>query len=120
LSAPTGPRGTVGVVGPGAMGLGIVASLVRHGFRVAARDIRPEADARAAAAGATVHGSPAEVARAAPIVVVIVVDAAQIDEVLFAPDGILASGRATAPCSSRRPSIRTTCAAARLASPPRA
>ncbi len=92
MSAPTGARGTVGVVGPGAMGLGIVASLVRHGFRVAARDIRPEADARAAAAGATVLGSPAEVARAAPIVVVVVVDAAQIDEVLFARDGILASG----------------------------
>jgi len=87
-----GTRGTVGVVGPGAMGLGIVASLVRNGFRVVARDVRPEADARAAAAGATVLGSPAEVARAAPIVVVIVVDAGQIDEVLFAPDGILASG----------------------------
>ena len=74
------------------MGLGIVASLVRNGFRVVARDIRPEADARAAAAGATVLDSPAEVARAAPIVLVIVVDASQIDDVLFAPDGILAAG----------------------------
>ena len=54
---------TVGVVGPGAMGLGIVASLVRAGVRVVARDIRPEANDRAKAAGATIAASPAEVAR---------------------------------------------------------
>lgn len=92
MSTAPDARDAVGVIGPGAMGLGIVASLVRNGFRVVARDVRPEADARAAAAGATVLASPAQVARAAPIVVVIVVDAGQIDEVLFAPDGILASG----------------------------
>lgn len=92
MSAAEKPRDVVGVIGPGAMGLGIVASLVRGGFRVVARDIRPEADARAAAAGAAVLASPAEVARAAPIVVVIVVDAGQIDEVLFAPDGIANAG----------------------------
>jgi 3-hydroxyisobutyrate dehydrogenase-like beta-hydroxyacid dehydrogenase len=74
------------------MGLGVVASLVRGGFRVYARDVKPDADARSAAAGATVLGSPAEIARAAPIIVVIVVDAREIDDVLFAPDGILASG----------------------------
>jgi len=92
LSTAPDARDAVGVIGPGAMGLGIVASLVRGGFRVVARDIRPEADGRAAAAGATVLGSPAEVARAAPIVAIVVVDAGQIDDVLFAPDGILASG----------------------------
>ncbi len=92
MSAAQDARDVVGVIGPGAMGLGIVASLVRNGFRVVARDIRPEADARAAAAGAAVAGSPAQVARAAAIVVVIVVDAAQIDDVLFAADGIARSG----------------------------
>ena len=85
-------QATVGVIGPGAMGLGIVASLVRNGFRVVARDVRPEANARAAAAGATVLDSPADIARAAPIVIVVVVDAGQIDDVLFGPDGIAASG----------------------------
>ena len=84
--------GTVGVIGPGAMGLGIVASLVRGGFRVVARDVRPEADARARAAGASIAASPAEVARVAPIVIVIVVDARQVDDVLFGRDGILAAG----------------------------
>ena len=81
----------VGVVGPGAMGLGIVASLVRAGFRVVARDIRNEANERARAAGATIAASPAEVARAAPVVIVVVVDAAQVDDVLFGADGILAA-----------------------------
>ena len=83
---------TVGVVGPGAMGLGIVASLVRAGFGVVARDIRPEADARARAAGATIAASPADVARAAPVVVVVVIDATQVDAVLFGADGIAGSG----------------------------
>lgn len=86
------PDKTVGVVGPGAMGLGIVASLVRRGFRVVARDVKADANARAAAAGAVVLGPPAEVARVAPIVFVVVVDAGQIDEVLFGRDGIAASG----------------------------
>lgn len=74
------------------MGLGIVVSLVRNGFRVVARDVRPDADARAAAAGATVLDSPAAVARAAEVVIVVVVDATEVDEVLFGSDGIVASG----------------------------
>ena len=84
----------VGVVGPGAMGLGIVVSLVRAGFRVVARDIRVEANDRAKEAGASIAASPAEVARAAAIVIVVVVDAAQVDDVLFGADGILAAGEA--------------------------
>ena len=83
---------TVGVVGPGAMGLGIVASLVRAGVRVVARDIRPEANDRAKAAGATIAATPAEVARSASVVIVVVVDAAQVDEVLFGDDGVVAAG----------------------------
>lgn len=92
MNAPDDTREAVGVIGPGAMGLGIVASLVRGGYRVLARDIRPEADARAAAAGATIVRSPADVARVASIVIVVVVDAGQIDDVLFGADGIVASG----------------------------
>ena len=34
---------TVGVIGTGAMGLGVVQSLLRNGFHVLARDIRPQA-----------------------------------------------------------------------------
>jgi 3-hydroxyisobutyrate dehydrogenase-like beta-hydroxyacid dehydrogenase len=82
----------VGVVGPGAMGLGIVASLVRAGFAVVARDVRHEANERARAEGARIAASAADGARAAPIVIVVVVDAAQVDDVLFGAEGILAAG----------------------------
>lgn len=45
------PRPVAGVVGTGAMGLGIARSLVREGFDTVTRDRAPDADARAAAAG---------------------------------------------------------------------
>ena len=77
----------VGVIGVGAMGLGVVQRLARSGFQVLARDIRPEADAAAAAAGAIVCATPAELARRCPIVILLVVDAAQIDAVLFGEAG---------------------------------
>ena len=50
----------VGVIGTGAMGMGVVRSLIRHHVRTYARDIRPEAQAQAARLGAI----PAESARA--------------------------------------------------------
>ena len=37
----------VGVIGIGAMGMGVAKSLMRAGFAVRGRDIRPEADAEA-------------------------------------------------------------------------
>jgi putative dehydrogenase len=78
---------TVGVIGTGAMGLGVVQSLLRNGFRVLARDIRPNAEAAAVAAGAMARATPAELAGDSAIVILLVVDAAQIDTVLFGADG---------------------------------
>jgi len=78
---------TVGVIGTGAMGLGVVQSLLRNGFRVLARDIRPEAERAAVAAGAMARATPADLARDSSIIILLVVDAAQIDTVLFGPDG---------------------------------
>ncbi len=79
----------VGVIGVGAMGLPVAVRLLRRGFAVATRDIRPEADAAAAAAGARVCASPGDLARVCDVVVVLVVDAAQIDTVLTGPEGLL-------------------------------
>jgi 3-hydroxyisobutyrate dehydrogenase len=76
-----------GVIGTGAMGSGVVASLVRAGVPTFARDIRPEAQAAAVAHGATPCASPAELARACDAIILLVVDAPQIDTVLFGPDG---------------------------------
>ena len=77
----------VGVIGIGAMGMGVAKTLLRAGFTVRVRDIRPEADAEARAAGAIVCASAAELAAGSAVVISVVVDSAQTDEVLFGRDG---------------------------------
>jgi 3-hydroxyisobutyrate dehydrogenase len=75
-SAPTALR--VGVIGTGAMGGGVGQSLVRAGIATSARDVLAAAQARAVDHGATGCASPAEIARAADVVIVLVVDAEQV------------------------------------------
>jgi 3-hydroxyisobutyrate dehydrogenase len=77
----------VGIIGTGAMGLGVVQSLVRNGIEVGARDILPRAEAAAVAAGASAFPTPAVLVREYPTVILLVVDAAQIEEVLFGEHG---------------------------------
>lgn len=81
----------VGVIGAGAMGMGVVRSLLRNGFAAHVRDVRREAEHEAAALGAICHPSPAALVTACEIAIVLVVDAAQIDDVLFGPDGAVAA-----------------------------
>ena len=69
------------------MGGGVVQSLCRSGVSTFARDIRPEAQDTAAAHGATPCASPAELASKCDAVILLVVDAEQIDTVLFGRDG---------------------------------
>jgi 3-hydroxyisobutyrate dehydrogenase-like beta-hydroxyacid dehydrogenase len=82
---------SIGVIGTGAMGFGVVQSLLRNGFPVLVRDINPTAEAAAVAAGAKARPSPAAVARDSSLVIVLVVDAAQIESVLFGADGAAAA-----------------------------
>jgi L-threonate 2-dehydrogenase len=77
----------VGVIGTGAMGMGVVRSLLRHGVRTLTRDIRPEADREAAALGAVPCASAAALAREARIAIVLVVDHGQVDDALFGAHG---------------------------------
>lgn len=79
---------TVGVVGIGAMGLGVALRLRDLGFSVSVRDVRPEPEAMAAAAGARVHLTPSALAKSCDVVITLVVDAAQTEKVVFGPDGI--------------------------------
>jgi 3-hydroxyisobutyrate dehydrogenase-like beta-hydroxyacid dehydrogenase len=81
----------VGVIGTGAMGLGVVQRLVLHRFAVRARDIRPQAEAAGIAAGAVAYPSPAALARGCDIVIVLVVDAPQVDDILFGAEGAAAA-----------------------------
>ena len=77
----------VGVVGTGAMGGGVVQSLVRAGLRTLARDIRAEAQDAAVRHGAQPTRTPAELARSCDAMILLVVDSEQIETVLFGDDG---------------------------------
>jgi putative dehydrogenase len=83
----------VGLVGLGAMGLGMAGSLRRAGHHVHVFDVRAEACRAFAAEGGTAHGSPAEVAAACDVLVSVVVNAAQTEQVLFGDDGAAAALR---------------------------
>jgi len=79
----------VGVIGAGAMGMGVVGSLLRGGFPTFVRDIRPDAEREAAILGAHPCPSPAHLAAACEITIVLVVDAAQVETVLFGSEGVV-------------------------------
>ena len=73
----------VGVIGLGAMGRGMAASLRRAGHHVHVFDVRPEAAQAFVAEGGTACATTAELGAACDIVVNVVVNAAQTEEVLF-------------------------------------
>ena len=81
----------IGVVGTGAMGIGVVRSLRRHGVTTFTRDIREQANDAARALGATPCDSPASLARRVDVAILLVVDDRQIDDVLFGGDGAAAA-----------------------------
>jgi putative dehydrogenase len=83
----------IGVIGLGAMGRGMAASLRRAGHAVHVCDVRPEAVREFVADGGTGHAAPAEVARAVEVLVSVVVNAAQTEHVLFGADGAAAALR---------------------------
>ncbi|MCO5396849.1 NAD(P)-binding domain-containing protein [Ralstonia sp. 21MJYT02-11] len=97
---------TVGVIGLGAMGLGIAKTLRHNGYTVYACDARPGAAAEFAKEGGVACASPAEVATHADVVVSVVVNAAQTESVLFGENGAAAAmkpGSAFVMCSTVDP-----------------
>jgi 3-hydroxyisobutyrate dehydrogenase len=81
-------RERVGWIGLGIMGTRQAANLRRAGYELTVYNrTRATADDWAAEHGATVVGSPAEVARASDVVFSMVVDGAQVEEVLLGEDG---------------------------------
>ncbi|TWD99028.1 3-hydroxyisobutyrate dehydrogenase [Pseudomonas sp. AG1028] len=86
-------QSNVGVIGLGAMGLGIARSLLRNGFKVHACDVRNEVVQAFAAEGGVACASPAEMAAACDIVITVVVNAEQTETVLFGDHGAVAGLR---------------------------
>jgi 3-hydroxyisobutyrate dehydrogenase len=81
----------VGVIGLGAMGMGVARSLLRGGFQVSACDVRAEARSAFAAAGGAAHETPASVGASSTVVITLVVNAEQTTDVLFGRDGAVAT-----------------------------
>ncbi len=88
--ARSSPR-AVGVIGLGAMGMGVARSLLRKGFEVHACDVREAARQSIASEGAIAHATPAALAARVDAVIVLVVNAAQTETVLFGEHGAAAA-----------------------------
>ncbi len=100
----------VGVIGLGSMGLGVARTLVRKGFEVHAFDVRPEVTRAFAKEGGIAAKNPAEVGGNASVIIILVVNADQTSEVLFAKDGAattLAKGSVVIASSTVAPDFAT-------------
>jgi putative dehydrogenase len=96
----------VAVIGVGNMGLGIALRLRDGGQALRVHDLQADRMALAAAAGAELATTPAAAARDCRLLIVVVVDAAQTDAVLFGPAGAaaaLAPGAAVMLCPTIAP-----------------
>jgi putative dehydrogenase len=91
MNASTPIPATVGLIGLGAMGSGMAASLRRAGMAPHVFDLRPGLAAQFAQAGGTACATAAELAAACDVVVCVVVNAAQTEDVLFGIGGVAAA-----------------------------
>lgn len=82
-----GALGALGVIGLGSMGYGAAVSALRRGVDVWGLDLRAEARERFAAAGGRATEALDELARHCRAVMLLVVDAAQTEAVLFGNGG---------------------------------
>lgn len=108
------PSVNVGVIGLGAMGRGMAHSLRQAGYRVHVCDARPEAAQVFAKEGGVACDTPAALAALCPVVISVVVNAAQTEEVLFGPQGAASAMRANSVfvmCSTVDPNWSATTAA---------
>ncbi|ALM53622.1 L-threonate dehydrogenase [Halomonas huangheensis] len=107
-SVPT-PDVTYGVIGLGAMGMGIARSLFAAGLPVIGCDVAVSARDNFAAAGGRTLPSPLALAEECSVVILVVVNAAQVDAVLFGEDGLgglaerLAPGSLVIQCATVAP-----------------
>jgi L-threonate 2-dehydrogenase len=84
-------KAVVGVIGLGAMGLGMAQSLRRNGFAPRVFDLRPGVAESFARDGGGACSSAAELARGCEVVVSVVVNAAQTEDLLFGSGDVAAS-----------------------------
>jgi len=79
----------VGVIGLGSMGMGAAVNLVQHGHSVTGAELRDSARAELVAAGGQAVAKASELPTGLEALVVFVVNATQVDSVLFGDGGCL-------------------------------
>jgi 3-hydroxyisobutyrate dehydrogenase len=78
-----------GIVGIGAMGMGIARNLHGRGYTLRVHDVRPEPVQQAQSLGIASCASSAAIGREADVALVVVVNAQQIEDALFGQDGLV-------------------------------
>jgi L-threonate 2-dehydrogenase len=99
---------TVGVIGLGAMGAGMAGSLLRAGYAVRVFDMREAAMQKLSELGATACKSAAELAASCDVVISVVVNAQQVEDVLFGTGQVAAQmkrGSVFVMCSTVAPAF---------------
>ena len=86
-----------GIIGIGAMGFAMATNLKARGHAPKVRDIDPATMAAARAQGLEACESSAALAERCDLIAIVVVDARQIDEVLFGKGGVVGAVREGAP-----------------------
>ncbi|MDG4649753.1 NAD(P)-dependent oxidoreductase [Roseibacterium sp. SDUM158017] len=100
-------RTSVLVIGLGSMGFGMAQSCLRAGLATRGVDVNPEAEARFAASGGQA-GDALAAAADLDAVAVVVLNAVQLEAVLFGPEGIvphLRAGAVVIACPTVAPSV---------------
>ena len=107
MTAPTTPP-RVGLIGLGAMGSGMAASLRRAAFELHVFDLRREVAQSFVRDGGTAHATAASLAGACDVVISVVVNAAQTEALLFHDGGVVAAmkpGSVFVMCSTVDPHV---------------
>ncbi len=96
----------IAFAGLGSMGLGMAKNLLAKGHTVIGLDVNPDACAALRAAGGETAASATTAAERADALVIVVVSAAQVEQVLFGPDGAIGAlpeGRVVLQCATVPP-----------------
>lgn len=80
---------TIGIIGLGRIGIEAAARYIKLGYEVIGLDINPRAVSRLESLGGTPADSPAEVARRAETVLVLVLNDEQVTQVMTGLDGVI-------------------------------
>lgn len=103
-------RNAIGLIGLGAMGRGVAANLLKHGFDVIGCDVRADARDWIVGQGGRSAARPSELSRQTSTYVSFVVDSTQTESVLFGDGGLAAAaprGSVFVACSTMSPTYVT-------------